>query len=97
MTRDEVLRVLSENREVLERRFAVRALRLFGSVARGEASESSDLDLLVDFTEKPSLVGLMRLRFFLESLLGAKVDLTTESGLRDRVRPCLERDAIRVP
>ena len=96
MCRDDVLRVLGENREVLERRFAVKALHLFGSVARGEASEKSDVDVLVDFVEKPSLVGFMRLRSFLEALLGARVDLTTESGLRERVRPFVERDAIRV-
>jgi hypothetical protein len=51
---------------------------------------------LVDFAESPSFRDFMALRFFLEDLLGATVDLVTENGLRPRVRPYVEKDAIRV-
>lgn len=95
MERDDVLTMLSAHREDLDR-FGVESLRLFGSVARGEASPGSDVDLLVSFSKTPTFSGYMRLRIFLEDLLGRKVDLITESGLRDRVRPSVERDAIRV-
>ncbi|HEY9422482.1 MAG TPA: nucleotidyltransferase family protein [Thermoanaerobaculia bacterium] len=95
MRRDDVLSLLSAHRDDIER-FGVTSLRLFGSVARGDASADSDVDLLVSFRETPSFSGYMKLRIFLEDLLGAKVDLVTESGLRDRVRPFVEKDAIRV-
>jgi predicted nucleotidyltransferase len=93
--RDEILRLLDGQRREIER-FGVKSLRLFGSVARGEASVDSDVDVLVDFEKPPSFSNFMRLRIFLEDLLGAKVDLVTERGLRDPVRPYVESEAIRV-
>jgi predicted nucleotidyltransferase len=95
MSRDEILAILGSHRADLDR-FGVESLRLFGSVARGDASPGSDVDLLVSFRKTPTFSGYMKLRIFLEDLLGAKVDLVTESGLRDLVRPSVERDAIRV-
>jgi len=95
MGRDDVLALLAAHRAEIER-FGVESLRLFGSVARGEASSGSDVDLLVSFREAPTFSGYMKLRIFLEDLLGSKVDLITESGLREGVRPYVEKDAIRV-
>ena len=95
MRRDEVIRLLESQKPNL-RRFGVESLRLFGSVARDEASEDSDVDLLVSFDKPPGFSSFMKLRIFLEDLLGANVDLVTENGLRDRVRPHVEKEAIRV-
>jgi predicted nucleotidyltransferase len=95
MKREEVLSLLGAHREDFVG-LGVRSLRLFGSAARNEAHPGSDVDLLVDFTTSPTFRQYMKLRNFLEDLLGAKVDLVTESGLRPRVRPAVERDAIRV-
>ncbi|HSL82601.1 MAG TPA: nucleotidyltransferase family protein [Thermoanaerobaculia bacterium] len=95
MDRDEILRTLELHRGEIYR-FGVTSLRLFGSVARNEASEESDVDILVDFAGSPSFSHFMKLRIFLEDLLGARVDLVTERGLRDRVRPYVESEAIRV-
>ena len=96
MRRDDVLTILEEHLDECQERFNVKSLRLFGSVARNEASNESDVDLLVDFHESPTFRNYMDLRFFLEDLLGAKVDLITETGLKERVRPYVEKDAIRV-
>lgn len=95
MPRDEILSILQDHLEEI-RRFGVRSMRIFGSTARGENSEESDVDVLVDFEGTPSFSGYMKLQIFLEDLLGSKVDLVTESGLRDTVRPYVEKDAIRV-
>ncbi len=95
MRRDEVIDRLHRHESDL-RRLGVRTLRLFGSVARDEASEDSDVDLLVAFEGAPTFSGFMALKIFIEDLLGARVDLITETGLRDGVRPHVERDAIRV-
>jgi hypothetical protein len=95
MGREDILALLRSHGDEIGG-FGVTSLRLFGSVARGEASAESDVDLLVSFRETPTFSGYMKLRIFLEDLLGSKVDLVTESGLRDRVRPFVEKDAIRV-
>lgn len=95
MRREDVLSVLNGHLEDL-RRFGVKSLRLFGSAARDEARPGSDVDLLVSFETAPTFSDYMKLRIFLEDLLGAEVDLVTETGLRRRVRPYVEKDAIRV-
>ncbi|NJL27994.1 MAG: nucleotidyltransferase family protein [Thermoanaerobaculia bacterium] len=95
MERNAVLEILERHREDLGR-FGVKSLRLFGSVARDEAGEESDVDLLVGYAVSPTFSAFMDLRFYLEDLLQARVDLVTETGLRERVRPSVEKDAIRV-
>ena len=81
---------------MLRQKFNVQTIRLFGSVARDEAGIDSDIDLLVGFEETPTLFEFMRLRSFLEGLFGRKVDLTTETGLKERARSSVERDAVNV-
>jgi predicted nucleotidyltransferase len=95
MSRDDILTLLRAHRQEIEN-LGIRSLRLFGSTARGEATSESDIDLLVDFSTVPTFSDYMKLRIFLEDLLGKKVDLVTETGLRPRVRPFVEKDAIRV-
>jgi predicted nucleotidyltransferase len=76
--------------------FGVRSLALFGSVARGEARADSDVDVLVDFDGPATFDRYMGLKFYLEDLLGRRVDLVTRRGLRDDLRPAVESEAIRV-
>jgi len=61
-------------------------VRLFGSVARGESDEQSDIDILVDLESGRSLFDLVRLQGEMERVLGRRVDLVTERGLRERIR-----------
>jgi predicted nucleotidyltransferase len=68
-------------------------VRLFGSVARGEADESSDIDLLVDLEPGRSLLDHAALVLELEQLLGWKVDVATERGLRSVLRERVLQDA----
>jgi predicted nucleotidyltransferase len=70
-----------------------RNVRVFGSVARGEASAESDLDLLVDFDSGRSLLDHAALQMDLEKLLGRRVDVASERGLRPRVRERVLREA----
>jgi uncharacterized protein len=71
-------------------------LHLFGSVARGEATEHSDIDLMVDLdhTKRLTLVGLVHLENRLSDLLGAKVDLSPSRAMLDKVRERALREAI---
>lgn len=95
MRREDVLRILGAHRAEIET-FGVRSLAIFGSVARDEAGPESDVDVLVEFGRPPSFDQYMGLKIFLEDLLGAAVDLATVKSLKPRVRPRIEREAIRV-
>jgi len=78
------------------KRFGVVSVRLFGSVARDEATDHSDVDVIAEFERPLTFKRFMGFKIFLEDLLGLDVDLVTERGLRERIRPDVERDAIRV-
>ena len=67
---------------------------MFGSVARGEASASSDVDFLVDLDDGRSLFDLGGLLMDLRDLLGCEVDVTTEAGLRAQIAPRVLSDAV---
>ncbi len=97
MDRQTVLDRLAAEASGLRRRFGVTDLALFGSVARGEADEDSDLDLLVTFDGTPDFDRYMGVKFYLEDLFGRTIDLVTPNALRPELRPGIEREAIHVP
>ena len=96
MKRDNVLQILRQHRSELSERFHVRSLGLFGSVARGEAGDTSDVDLLVDFSEPPGFDGYMNLKFRLEEILEVRVDLVMQKALKPETRHVVEEEIIRV-
>ena len=65
---------------------------VFGSVARGEASLESDVDLLVRFSECKSLIALSRLEREASAILGRKVDLLTEAAISPYLSPAIHKD-----
>jgi hypothetical protein len=94
MDKERVLALLNSHRDRLDE-FAVKALFLFGSVARGEATPESDVDLLVEFDRPVGLFTLLRLQSYLEELLGCSVDLGTPNSLRPHLRETVLKEAIR--
>ena len=96
MNRHEVLKVLREHKAILTERFGVTNLALFGSVARDEVSDDSDIDILVRFDRPGTSKAYFGVQFYLEDLLGRPVDLVTEKALRAEFRPYVEREAIDV-
>jgi predicted nucleotidyltransferase len=96
MTREEVVAVLKDRLGEIRQRFSVRSISLFGSVVRGEARHDSDIDVLVVFEGKPTFDAFMDLQFYLEDLLGARVDLVTENALRPQVRRAIEGELLNV-
>jgi hypothetical protein len=90
---------------IVELREAIRAaaeasgardVRVFGSLARGEDEDGSDVDFLVRLESGRTLLNLARLEVRLERLLGRRVDVVTEDELREPVRAAALRGAVRV-
>ncbi len=91
-SREEILALLEENRDKI-RQFGVTRLGLFGSSAREEASEHSDLDFVVEF-ERPSFDAYMELKFFLEDLFQCSVDLVLAKAIKPRLRASILEEAV---
>ena len=91
-------RIRSRRNEILAAAAARGAsnVRVFGSVARGTDDAVSDIDILVDLEAGRSLVQLGALQIELQELLGERVDLVTEAGLRERIRKGVLADAVPV-
>jgi predicted nucleotidyltransferase len=96
---------VATQQEISEKRAAIleiaaqhgaRNVRVFGSVARGEAGPESDIDFLVEMEPGRSLLDLGALLMDLQDLLGCNVDVVTETGLRARIRPRVLSEAIPV-
>ena len=94
MTIRELLLAERENIPWIAATHGARNARVFGSVARGDASESSDLDLLADLEEGRSLPDHAALLLELKELLGREVDVVTSRGLRPRIRERVMAEAI---
>jgi uncharacterized protein len=86
MRQDIVLEILRQKNAELTKKFGVKSLSLFGSVARNEAASDSDVDLLVEFNRPVGYFGLFALQDYLEELLGCPVDLGTPDSLKPYIR-----------
>jgi predicted nucleotidyltransferase len=95
MRRKDALDRLAEHREEL-RRFFVKSVAVFGSVARDEAAETSDVDILVEFDEDAhvGLFHFVRLQRRLSEILGRTVDLATPEALRKEMRDQILKEAV---
>jgi predicted nucleotidyltransferase len=78
------------------RKFQPTMIGIFGSFARGEQNESSDLDILIDFDETVNLLELIGLEQELSELLGMKVDLVTLKSVNPSLKPFIDSDLIRI-
>jgi predicted nucleotidyltransferase len=94
--REQILKTLADHRREISQRFAVKNLALFGSAARDELRDDSDVDVLVEFEGPTTYDGYFKLQDYLQELLGRSVDLVTERGLKPRARRHVEKDLVRV-
>jgi uncharacterized protein len=85
-TRDEILQVLRSQKNSLFQKYQITDLGIFGSYAREQQTESSDLDILVDYIQPPTLPKLIELRDYLSQVFSIKVDIVTQNGLKPRIR-----------
>ncbi|MHA1259259.1 MAG: nucleotidyltransferase family protein, partial [Candidatus Heimdallarchaeaceae archaeon] len=79
------LDLLKKHRKEIEKQFNVNYLGIFGSYVRDEQKELSDIDILVEFSETPSLFQFIKLENYLSELLEIKVDLVMKSALKPNI------------
>ena len=96
LARNDILNLLREHKTALAKRFGVVDLSLFGSFARDQATETSDIDILVQFDGPATSKRYFGVQFYIEDLLDRPVDLVTDKALRAEFRPYVEKEAIRV-
>lgn len=94
MDRATVLRQLTASKAELGARYGVTRLALFGSVARNEAQQDSDVDVLVSFDGPATSARYFGVQFYLEDLLRRPVDLVTDKALRADLRPVIRSGAV---
>ncbi|MEA1999466.1 MAG: nucleotidyltransferase family protein [Euryarchaeota archaeon] len=87
------IETIKKHKAEIKKRYGVRKIGVFGSYAREEQKETSDIDLLVEF-ETPTFDNFMDLLFFLEELFGKDVDLITTKGMSPYIRPNIEKEVV---
>lgn len=96
MVLNEMIETLRRERQMLIGRHHVRSLAVFGSAVRGEYTDDSDFDVLVEFSESPGLFGFVELENRLSSLLGVDVDLVEKKSLKPRIAKRILNEAMAI-
>lgn len=86
MSKEQIKKILSDQRDVLKNNYHVKELGLFGSVVRGESTKDSDVDILVEFETPVGFFEFIRLENFLAEIIGNKVDLVSKKALKRVIR-----------
>ena len=94
-SKEKIIRILRDVKDDLKK-YKVKTIGAFGSVARGEHTAKSDVDVLVDFEHGADLLDLVGLGFFLERKLGSKVDVISKKALRKEIKKAVLHDVIPV-
>lgn len=88
-----VVEVLKSNEEIIKKQYGVKRIGIFGSFARGDAKEGSDVDVIVEFEKgRKKYDNYMDLKFFLMDLFQRKVDLVTVEALRPQLKDSILKE-----
>ena len=85
-TLEDIQQLLSANRDWIRHHYHVTSLGIFGSYARGEQTALSDVDVLFDYEQAPTLIQVFEFRRYLSDLIGMEVDVVSKNGLKPRIR-----------
>jgi len=96
MNRDDVVNILKKLKNEVSRAYKADIKGIFGSCARDELSEASDIDVLVSFHTGATLIDMSRLGDYLEEHLHRKVDLVSERAIRKEIEPFILQDMVAV-
>ncbi|MBV9387568.1 MAG: nucleotidyltransferase family protein [Chroococcidiopsidaceae cyanobacterium CP_BM_ER_R8_30] len=81
----EIKEILSQFKPLIQEKYKVKEMGIFGSYARDEQNEDSDIDVLIDFEQAPSLLKFIELENYLSQIIGIKVDLVMKRVLKPRI------------
>lgn len=95
-TLEEIIEAIKKRKKVLEEKYKIKEIGIFGSYARGEQTEKSDVDILVDFYELPDVFNLLKLERSLRGTLKCKVDVVRKQAIRKELRDRIFSEAIRI-
>jgi len=90
-TLEELKAIIQSHKSILEEKYKVRRIAVFGSYARGDQTEESDIDIMVEFSEPIGLL-FIHLADYLEEILGTKVDLITPEAIKPNRREYVLQD-----
>ena len=91
---DQIITKLKKNKPILEKKYSVKNLEVFGSYVHGEQKSNSDLDVLVEFSKTVDLFEYIELENYLSEKLGVKVDLVMKDTLKPRIKEKILNEAI---
>jgi predicted nucleotidyltransferase len=95
-TTNQILAILRDKKEYLQKRYPISELGIFGSYARGDFNEKSDIDILVDFNKRIDGFEYIRLAHELEDTFKQKVDVVSRRGIKPQYLPYVEKSLIHV-
>ncbi len=91
---EEIKTTINKHKLSLKERFEVKSISIFGSCLRGEQSEKSDIDILIEFHSAIDLFEFIKLENFLGEVLGSKVDLVMKDTLKPRIKDRILKEAV---
>ena len=93
---DEIKKTRRQHSDILEEKYGIAVVSIFGSHVRGEEKQGSDIDLLVEILKPVSLLELVGAEIYLGDLLGLKVDLVPRRSLREELKESILKEAVPV-
>lgn len=95
-TLEEIIEAIKKRKTVLEEKYKVKEIAIFGSYVRGEQTEKSDVDIFVDFYDLPDVFNLLKLERSLRGTLRCKVDVIRKGAIRKELRDQIMSEAIKI-
>ncbi|HEY9343473.1 MAG TPA: nucleotidyltransferase family protein [Hanamia sp.] len=92
----QIINILANQKKELEKKFPISEMALFGSYARGDFNEHSDIDILVDFNKRIDGFDYIRIAHVLEDIFQHKIDLVSRKGIKPQYLSYVEKDLIHV-
>ena len=91
---NEIKEIIRQHKEILEKKFKVKKIGVFGSYDRGEENKKSDLDVLVEFKKPVGIFAFMNLEEYLEKQIGIKIDLVSKGALKTHIGKRILKEVI---
>ncbi|KKS15996.1 MAG: polymerase beta domain protein region protein [Parcubacteria group bacterium GW2011_GWB1_41_6] len=96
MNKEEILKKIKERLPILKEKYHVKEIGIFGSATKGEETENSDIDILVEFSIPIGFFNFIRLENFLSEILGKKVDLVTKKAIKPVIKEEILKETVYV-